>query len=337
MIKAQRERRKEKQKLKQKRIKDSINDEGYNLTQQLIVSAFICTLSLTSFLPYLLNVDLYDEDPDTPYSGAADEVLLDVTNAVLVACTTMMFLEALLDANTRYLPIKIVFPRFIMVFGVLVVSLSLYFHHSEGMDRLSFMSCMLHAKGYFICGGLMLRLLKDTAAQKSKLCIYALATISLVVDMQLHLWAQYYPQSSSLAFFRTCVSFCTLLVGAYFVFKLIQLSVSKVHDDSGHHSYDLMSHLVICVFLFGTYAVTIYFWSNKISSTVWKDATAEEIAAHNFVALLAIVLFFFTSSHIAQRAFVLAKVSLCCIISVCLSCCLLLCLACCLSYRYFIC
>lgn len=86
------------------------------------------------------------------------------------------------------------------------------------------------------------------------------------------------------------------------MYKVVQLYTSKNRDDNS--SYDVMSHLVLCVFYYGTLAVKFIF-----SSKTWKDTTAAEIAGYNFVGLFATVLFFFTSSHIAQQHFVMAKVS----------------------------
>jgi hypothetical protein len=292
------------------KIKDSLEadiTEGYNLLQQLTISAIICTLAFSSFLPFILKIDIYNDDPGIPYSGAADDVLIAVTNAVVVTCTLMMLLAVLLNAFTLYLPIKLAFPRFIMVVGVLVVTLSLYFQPLKGMDRLSFISCMLQANGYFICGGFMLKLFRDAynAEQNGhKCCIHAAAAIVLIMDMQVHRWAAYYPKSTSFNIIQGCVSLCTLSVGLYLVFRVVQLSLFKGPDDSGHRSYDLMSHLVVCVYGFGTYGVSLYYGSNR-----WKDCSAEELAAYHFVCLSAMVLFFFTSSYVAQRAFVLAKVS----------------------------
>jgi hypothetical protein len=291
---------------RQRRKSKDSTKTSFNLLQQFYFSAVICTLSFSSFLPFMLGMEIYDDDEDIPYSGAADNVLLAITNAVLVACTLMMVLEALLDSNTLYLPIKVVFPRFIMVVGVLFVSLTLYFQPLEGLDRLSFFSCMLQAEGYFICGGLMLKLIKDNAKHNfCKWCFLIVATIVSIADMQLHRWAAYYPETTSFTIIQGCVSFCTLIIGTYLFFRTLQLSVSKHWDDSGHHAYVLMSYLTICVYGFGTYSVSLYF-----GRTRWKDSSAEELAAYMYVSLSALVLFFFTSSHIAQRAFVLAKVSI---------------------------
>jgi hypothetical protein len=290
---------------RQKR-KSLIQTEGYNVTQQVCSSIIICASALLGFLPYMLNKKFHDEEgPSIPYSDGSDDVLIDITNAALVSCMTMMWFEALLDSNTLYLPIKIAFPRFLIVFGVLVISLSFYFQDfDEETDRLRYLTCMLFAKGYFICGGLTLKLVVDTIEQRSyQWIIYVAAAVLFTADFMLHQWAPYYPKSEIFTIVQVLVSVCSFCVSLFFLYKVAQLCISKNRNEEG--SYDVMSHLVVCVFYFGTLIVDSCF-----PAETWKVTTATEIALYNFVGLFAIVLFFFTSSFIAQRHFVTAKVSI---------------------------
>ena len=282
--------------------------EGYNLVQQLTISAIVCTLAILSFLPYMLNMELYDDDPDTPYSGGADDVLIDIVNAVGVSCLSMMFLEALLDSSSLYIPIKIAFPRFIMVFGVLCTCLGLLTQQSDGLDRLNFLVCSHYAKAYFLCGGISIRLLRDAADRGSfVLSIYLFGVTLYTTDILMLQWSVYFAMSKSFVIMHNCVTVATLLLGLYFAFRAVQLFMSHNVGGAGigHHYYDVMSHVVICLFMFMGTTINMAFGFQP-----WKDTTAEEIAAYNFVGLFVIVLFFFTSSYIAQRHFVMAKVSI---------------------------
>jgi hypothetical protein len=282
--------------------------EGYNLMQQLSISAFVCTLALLSFLPYILNMELYDEDPDTPYSGGADDTLIDIVNAVLVACTSMMFLEALLDSNSRYLPIKVAFPRFIMVFGVLCTCLALYSQDIRGIDRLNFLICSHYAKTYFLCGGIFLRLVRDAAKRGSYLfCVYVFGVIMYTIEMLLRQWGAYYDKSDSFVILQHCVTATTLMYGAYFAYRAVKLCPSltaKGGSNIGYHYYDVMSHTVICIFVVAAYVINMLF-----GFQMWKNTSAAEMAAYSFLGLSATMLFFcFSSSSIAQRHFLMAKV-----------------------------
>jgi hypothetical protein len=279
----------------------------YNLIQQLSICVVVCTLAFLSFLPYILKIELYDEDPDTPYSGAADDVLIDIINAVMVACMSMMLLEALLDSNTLYLPIKIAFPRFLMVLGVLFITLALYGQQVDGTDRLNFLICSHYAKLYFICAGLSLRLLREAAAERGsyRWILYIFGIILYMTEMQLRHWGAYFSKSDTFIIVQNCVTGATLLVAVFIVIKVVQCFQSHDHarQSKGQHYYDLMSHGIVCICSFGVNFINVVYGFQS-----WKNTTAKEITAYNIVGLFAIVLFFFTSSHMAQRHFVMAKV-----------------------------
>jgi hypothetical protein len=130
---------------------------GYNLLQQLTIFAIIFILTVMSFLPCILKLEIHDDEPEEPYSGEANSPLIDIVNTALVACTSMMFLDALLGAKTLYLPIKIAFPRFVMVLGVLFTSSALYMQRGDSLDRLNFLISSHYAKIYVTCGGLCQR------------------------------------------------------------------------------------------------------------------------------------------------------------------------------------
>ena len=282
--------------------------EGYNLVQQLTISAIVCTLAILSFLPYMLNMELYDDDPDTPYSGGADDALIDIVNAVLVSSMSMMFLEALLDSNTLYIPIKIAFPRFIMVFGVLCTSIALYTQQGDGLDRLHFIVCSHYAKAYFFCGGVFLRLVRDAASRGYfMLALYLFGVILYTTEMLLRQWGAYYDKGASFTVLQNVVTVTTLIYGLFFAFRAVQLFMVLDAETCGvgHHYYDVMSHVIICIFVFSAYFINMAF-----GFQTWKETTADEITAYNLVGLFIISLFFFASSNIAQRHFVMAKVSI---------------------------
>jgi signal transduction histidine kinase/CheY-like chemotaxis protein len=282
-----------------------IQAKSFNLLEQFFSSIAICTFSMMAFLPFLLNKKFYDEDPSVPYSDGSHDVLIDISNACLVSCMMMMCIEALLDSNSLYLPISIAFPRFLMVLGVLIVSLSFYFIDFKGNDRLQFLTCMLFAKGYFICGGLTLKLVSNAVAERSKIWImYVVAMVLYTTDFMFRQWVKYFPPNDGLNMFGYAISCSSFIATLFFVYKVIKLSISKSRQGKEREkgSYDVMSHLVLCVFYFGTMTVNLCY-----PSTTWKETRAAELAGYNFVGLFATVLFFFTSSHIAQRHFVRAE------------------------------
>ena len=290
----------------------TVKTEGYryNLIQQLSVLVAVCTLASCSFLPYFLQLDLYDADPDTPYSGAVDDLLIDIINAVVVACMSMMLLEALIDSNNLYLPIKIAFPRFLMVFGILFISLVLYGQQTDGMNRLSFLVCSHYAKIYFICGGIFVRLLQDATEQGSYRWLVYVHGIGLyTAEVSLRQWGAYIDKSHSFVILQNFVTVGTLSMGIYFMIRAAQLlmSLNDTHDShaTGHHYHDSVSHMIIFIFVFCAHVINMAF-----GYQTWKNTTAAEFTAYNIFGLFACVLFFFTSSYIAQRHFVMAKVFL---------------------------
>jgi signal transduction histidine kinase/CheY-like chemotaxis protein len=282
-------------------------DEGYNLRKQLAICSAVISLTLISFLPYMLGLELYDEDPSTPYSGASTDALIDIVNAVLVACMCMMLLEALLDAQSLYIPIKIAFPRFVMVLGVLFTSLAYYLHpYEDNLDRLNFLICSHYARLYVICGCLSFRLLKDATETGRKQWLGYLFTIALyLTELQLKQWSVYF-HADSVPFYilRTCVSCGAGLVGIYLIFKIIQLSMARDNSEInlGLHYYNLISNVVLTVFIVGGNAINIAFGFQS-----WKNTSATEVAGYYSISLFAMVLFFFTSSYISQRHFVKAE------------------------------
>ena len=281
-------------------------NEGYNLRKQLAICIAVMFFSLISFLPYMLGLELYDEDPNTPYSGASTDPLIDIVNAVLVACMCMMLLEALLDAQSLYIPIKIAFPRFVMVLGVLFTSLVYYLRpHEENLDRLNFLICSHYARLYAICGGISFRLLNDSTERGRRQWLrYVCAIILFLTEMQLKQWTSYYKiDNSFFNVFATCITFGTILICVFFVVKVCQLSTARSSEfNLGHHYYDLISHAVLSIAVFGMNTINIYFGFQS-----WKHTSGVEIAGYNLVCLFATVLFFFTSSYISQRHFVKAK------------------------------
>lgn len=289
---------------KERGVKEEM--KGYNLREQLTSSSMVLVLALVSFLPYMVNLELYDDDPDSPYEGASRDPVIDIVNAVLVACMSMMLLEALLDSESRYIPIKIAFPRFIMVLGVLLTTLALYLHEEsrDSLDRLNFLICSHYARIYFICGGISLRLLRDSkssfSGQTPKL--YILAIFLFILDMQLKQWKIYFPVNDGLTIFQHCVTVSTLIISVCFAVRIGQL-VYVIKDSSedkiGHSYYDLTSHAIILIFVIGANSINI-----GHGLQTWKNTTANEIVAYHFVALFVTVIFFFMSSYIAQRHFV---------------------------------
>ena len=284
----------------------SDNSPRYNLAQQLSILVVVCTLASCSFLPYLLQLDLYDADPDTPYSGAADDLLIDITNAVVVACMSMMLLEALLDSNSHYLPIKIAFPRFLNMFGVLFISVVLYGQQTDGMNRLSFLVCSHYAKVYFIGAGVSLKMLREAAERGSKQwSLHMLGVILITTDMLGRQWGAYVNKSGTFVIAQNCVVVGTVILAVYFLTRVVQLVLCQDDDlrNIGHRNYDIMSHAIIFILIFGINSVNVAF-----GFQTWKETSAAEIAGYSFMCLFVSVLFFFMSSYIAQRHFVMAKV-----------------------------
>lgn len=285
------------------RRRSRVPAKEYTLTVQIIGTAILFFLAVLSFLPLIIGMEFLDDDPTVPYSDGSGNMLIDVTNGSIMSCTTMLCIEALMDSTTLYIPIKIAFPRFLTVCGVLLISVTFYFQDFDENERLQYFVCMLFAKGYFICGGLLFKMLTDSIERRSYTWIaYVVAIILYAADFLLHQWAAYLPPSTPFTVVQYSVRACTLIVSLCFVYVVAQLFLKKSRNTDG--SYDVMSHVVVCVFYFGTIIVNFSFGSTK-----WKHATAAEIAAYNYVGLAAIVLFFFSSSHIAQRQFVAAQVS----------------------------
>ena len=270
-----------------------IEVEGYNLSIQIFSTVIVCALALIAFVPYMLDMEFHEDDPEIPYTSESDEKMVDITNAVMTSCSAMMGLEALLDANTLYLPIKIAFPRFLMVFGVLLISLSFYCFDFECHEKLHYMVSMQFARGYVICGGLALKLVADAVAteKKPKWIAYVLAVVVFTADFMNHQWTAFYPDSSTVLIYKSCVSICSFCYGLYFLYKVIHLSISSSRDKRG--SYDVMSHLVVCVFYFGTICVKFSFRTDH-----WKRTTSTELACYNFVGLF--VLFHLQSNCTAR-------------------------------------
>ena len=282
--------------------------EGLNLIQQVGIAVVICLLSFFSFLPCVLKLELYADEPDAPYTGGANDVLVDIINAVTVGSSAIMLLEALLDSNTLYIPIKISLPRFIMVLGVLFSSLVLYVKPSADLERLNILICSHYAKIYFICAGIYFRLLQDAVEQGGcRWIIYAFGATLYTAELLLRQWGAYYRRSEAYIIVHNCITICGLLFGLYFILRAVYLFRHRNYRcdnySGGHRYYDLMSHIIICVFVFGMNIVNISFGYQS-----WLDTSSAEIAGYTVVGLFASVLFFFTSSYIAQRHFVLAKV-----------------------------
>jgi len=279
--------------------------EGYSYSQQIRIWLFVCIFVLTSFLPFMLGMNMYDDEPDVPYNGAVDDTRVEVANAVIVGCTALMTVEAFLDSKTLYIPIKIAFPRFVTVVGVLLVSILPYLIDvGHGMDKLNFHACSTFAKGYCIVGGLGVQLLHDAAPIKNTYTIrfymYSSAVVLFTANYELHLWNSYVDSSHSYQLAMNIVGLLSLLVAIYFVFRSIELALKKDHDGFfGLHYYDLMSHVIVSAFFFGTYAVVIF-----SSAETWKDYTHRELLAYQYIDLVIIAMFFFTSSYIAQQNFV---------------------------------
>jgi hypothetical protein len=288
---------------------NSPSSQEFSTAQQRYALVYICISSLISFLPYMMGLELHDDEPEVPYNGAVDDELMTVTNAVCVACSAMMLIESFLDSFTMYIPIKIAFPRFIMVVGLFLVSLLPYLVQPEpGMDALSFMACSLFAKGYCFIGGLALRMLRDTAEENSssklKLCAYAACVALFTADFQLHQWEAYHSPSASYGILMVTVSIFSVLVGLYLVFRVVQLLLARDHSGFNvHHYYSVMSHMIVSFFFFATYAVVLF-----SPATTWKEYTVRELATYQFIGLFVVVFFFFASSYIAQRNFVATKV-----------------------------
>ena len=266
---------------------------------------------MSTFLPYLLGLDFHDDEPEVPYSGAVEGEKVEVSNAVMFAAMCLMLIEAVLDSKTLYIPIKIAFPRFITVVGVLLISLLPYvLDVGHGMDRLNFHACSMFAKGYFIVGGLSVQLLHDSAPVKEvytwRFYMYSSAVVLFTANYQLHQWKSYIDPNSGYLITMSVVGVLSVLVALYFVFRAGQLLFLNNPDKFyGPHYYDLMSHVIVSLFFFGTYSVVIF-----SSAETWKDYTVTELVAYQYIDLAIIVLFFFTSSYIAQQNFVSAKVEL---------------------------
>lgn len=279
----------------------------YNQIQNVYIFTFVCTASFLSFLPYILQMELYDEDPDTPYSGAVDSPKIDIVNAVNISCLSMLSLEIFLDSNTLYIPIKIAFPRFIMILGLLVTSLVVAFQPgSNSKNRLSFIVCSHYAKIYLTCAGISLGLLRDAAKRKSKERVpYAIAVVLLTSEMTIRQWGAYFDRSHEFLIAQNCVTLSTLIVGVYMSVRVVQHYLFRDHnrDNIGRHYYDYMSHFIICILIFGLNISNVSFGMQS-----WKNTTTNELTVYNFIFLFAAVLFFFTSSYIAQRHFVKAEV-----------------------------
>ena len=278
-------------------------EEAYNLRMQVIMTTVATTCTVVSFLPFMLGLELYDEDPSTPYSGASTDPLIDIVNAVMLACMCMMMLEALLDSQSRYIPIKISFPRFVTVLGVLFTSV-LYYKSScdDGFDRLNFLVCSHYARVYFVCGGLFLRLLKDAAEIGRRQWFgYVLALGLYLTETQLKFWTAFYNFENVFFYiFKTIISAGSILTAVFFVVKVFQLSTARTHHHD--HYYNLMSHVVLSCFVIGMNVVNI-----ACGFQTWKSTSATELAAYYFIFLFCTVLFFFTASFISQRHFVKAE------------------------------
>jgi hypothetical protein len=291
------------EKFKQQRRKLGNVETVHYCGKQLAIWAAVTLLTLVSFIPYILGLDLHDEDPSTPYSGASTEPLIYIISAVVVACMCMMLLEALLDAQSLYIPIKIAFPRFVMVLGVLFANLAYYFldPHANSLDSLNFLVCAHYAKLYVICGGISFRLLNDTFKQgRQQWFGYALIIVLYITELQLKQWTSYYHNMNNIRLFyifKTCVSFGTILIGLYFLYKVIELSVvvRSCNIDLGQRYYDLMSHVVLSIIVFGMNTVNICFGFQS-----WKKLSLPDI-----ISLVSLLQYYSSSRRIIFHSVIL--------------------------------
>lgn len=259
---------------------NSQQKKEYNLKQQCRSAIFICGISLVGFLPYMLGLKFHFKDDDTEvHSSASTALITDVSNAAIASCTAMMWIEALLDSFTLYIPIRVAFPRFLMVCGVLSISVSLYFFDYEENERLHYTVCMQYAKGYFVCGGLLFKLLADAVDRKSRQrFIYFIAIIVYTGDSLSHQWDDYYSNLSPLLVLGQYVlTLCSVLVSVYFAYSIAQIVMPRTTWNV-EGSYRLMSHSVICIMYFGTYIVTYSF-----PAKTWQETSGTQLAAYNLV------------------------------------------------------
>lgn len=288
--------------------RERYREERFNIMQQLVIAGVICAFSIVAYLPVILNMELYMKDPDADYDGYADLKLVDISNTAVVSTMSMMVLESLLDANTRYLPIKIAFPRFVMVLGILITSAALHAVEMDGMDRLNFIVCSHYAKAYFLCAGIYLRMLKDAGERgKIQFTVYAVGLFIFMAEVFVLQWSAYYPPSFGFAMGKLGVNISSMLVAIYCACRALLLVAFRADDEKINiesHYYDVMSHLLICVFTLATHAVNVAFGLQP-----WADTTSPELSAYCFVTLFCTLIFFFTSNYIAGRNFVQAQVS----------------------------
>ena len=273
-----------------------------NVKAQVVQSAVICVLAVSCYLPLFLDMKLNFDKPHEAYSDEMDSELITVANAIVIGSTGLMLFEALLDSQMLYLPIGLSFPRFVTILGFFIVSIPLYFRRREGIHRLNFIVCSLYAKGYFLCGGLSLNLLRiSTKKSFSTLGFYVLSNTIFVTSFQLLHWSAYFEKGCLLDNVATLLCVCSVLLALCYLYRVGKLFMYKERDFD--LSYQLISHLVICIFVIGRFFINLGF-----GFTEWEFVSSEEVASYLFLDLFAIALLFFKLSYAAQRYFVSAKV-----------------------------
>ena len=231
----------------------------------------------------------------------------------------MMLLEALLDSNNRYLPIKIAFPRFIIVLGSLCINLGHYVQRGGNKDHLNFLLCSFYARLNFLCAAISFRLMRDAAKREFyDFAEYVIGILVLFTELVLRQWSSYYDRNKSFVFAQNCLTAVTLVMIFYILVRVVQHYFSRVNSDDfqhrGRYYYDYMSHLTICVLILGSSMIKMSFGFQSL-----KYVTANEIVAHHCVGLFATVMFFFTSSYIAQQHFVKAEVRIAAVLYCCIA------------------
>ena len=127
-----------------------------------------------------------------------------------------------------------------------------------------------------------------------------------VFNCQIYVWEAYYKRKTVLTVLISIGNAFTVFVCISFLFRIVQLLMLMEDISNYSHYHNLMSHVIVCIYVIPTFVISKCFGSNP-----WKEVTEQEFFLYNMVEVCSIVLFFFTSSRIAQRHFVHAKVLVC--------------------------